>query len=294
MRAQTDFTAPRWLIVTVLLLCVAAVFALGRSQGRAPDLSASSLISLSSHCLVPDAVNQDVFVVHVPDEQLAPPLLDTLCRNPVIARQFGKVEVVWGYRIGDALEFLGKGLADLVLTNENIMQALMAEPTYNYKAILHYPAYSAFLISNKEKPELNKAYFIGKRLGLLTSPTSRSGNILPKHLLSSLGLDIDTLDIRYASSHAELRNLLASGEVDLISTYWQEEDMKNFSRNYITAISEDISGGRWYLKLAQRNTDLLCAVQQDLMLLSETLSGYYREVAPLWQCDLEASYDSQR
>ncbi|MCL2915975.1 hypothetical protein L2725_19715 [Shewanella corallii] len=285
MTALTDYRASGWLIVSFLLLFSAVSMTLGMLQGEAPDLSGRSLLSLSAQCEIPGAVNSDMFVVHIPEEALATPLLDKLCQNPVIVRQFGAVEVVWGYKVSDALEFLGKGLADLVMTNENIMQALMGEPTHNYHPILQYPSYSAFLLSNKEKPLLEKSYYIGKTLGLLSSPTSRSGHILPKRFFNTLGLDVDELDIRYASSHAELRNLLAAGEVDIISTYWQEADEKAFSRNYITPIRENISGARWYLKLAQRNTDLVCAVQDDLISLSLTMNGYFRDVTPVWQCE---------
>ncbi|MGI2259173.1 PhnD/SsuA/transferrin family substrate-binding protein [Shewanella sp. GXUN23E] len=287
MTRLIDFRASHRTIVVFMLLFAAMSLGWGLWQGHQVDLSGQSLVKLSERCSVADALNHDAFVVYIPDEQLADVLLTKLCSNTVIAKQFGAVEVVWGYKVSDALEFLGKGLADLVLTNDNIMQALMGEPTHNYHAILQYPAYSAYLIANKEKPRLEKAYFIDKSLGLLSSPTSRSGHILPKRLLNSLGLNLDTLDIRYASSHAELRTLLASGDVDIISTFWEEQDNQRFSRNYTTRIREEISGGRWYIKLSQQNTDLVCSLQHELTGLSQALSGYYRDIQPVGDCQLQ-------
>jgi len=121
---------------------------------------------------------------------------------------------------------------------------------------------------------------------LLDYPTSRSGHILPKQLFKKLDINLENLNITYASSHTELRELLASGKVDLISSYWQDSDQQRFSKNYITPIRDNISGSRWYLKMQDENTDLLCAVQAQLTQMAHNQnSHYFNHVESFWECE---------
>ena len=52
-----------------------------------------------------------------------------------------------------------------------------------------------------------------------------------------------------------------AGDVDIISSYWAEDDSDRFSRNYATPLQESIGGMQWYLKMQTQNTDLFCAMQ---------------------------------
>ena len=165
------------------------------------------------------------------------------------------------------------------------MAAFKAESTYNYQPVVGFSDYTAFFISSKEKPRMTKQYFLDKRIGLLDYPTSRSGHILPKKVFKELDINLANLKITYASSHNELRDLLADGKVDIIASFWKESDEKRFSKNYITPLSNNISGTRWYLKMQQNNTDLLCAVQENLLAMSKDQRlHYYQNVQPFWSC----------
>lgn len=111
-------------------------------------------------------------------------------------------------------------------------------------------------------------------------------DILPKQVFKDLDINIANLNILYASSHNELRDLLANGKVDIIASFWKENDKDRFSKNYITPLSNNITGTRWYLKMQQNNTDLLCAVQEHLMAMSKDQElHYYQNVLPFWQCE---------
>ena len=107
-------------------------------------------------------------------------------------------------------------------------------------------------------------------------------------MFKDLNINLANLDITYASSHSELRDLLANGQVDIIASFWKESDAARFSKNYITPLSNKISGSRWYLKMQQNNTDLLCAVQRHILDMSkeQTLS-YYKEAQSYWDCSSE-------
>ncbi|TQF68150.1 hypothetical protein FLM44_20045 [Pseudoalteromonas luteoviolacea] len=203
-----------------------------------------------------------------------------------MAKQYGVVEVWWSGNLAEQIDFIAKGLADLTLSKDNVMKALMAESTYSYMPVIGYPTYTAFFISNREKPKFEKAYFLDKRIGLLDYPTSRSGHIIPKKAFKSLDIDVDTLNIQYVSSHQILRDKLAAGELDIIASYWNESDERYFSKNYITPIGENISGSKWYLKMLNDNTELACSLQNVLQRVAKDGgSSYFNTVDQFWQCD---------
>jgi len=273
-------------IVTVLFLFAGLFWWAGNISAPRGNEQIPTFIDTSVRCQTTSAANQNVLIVYVPIKSMASDVTYALCDDAVVAKQYGEVTTYWGNKSSDKIDFLGKGIADLILAKENLMDAFMAQTTYSYKAVVGFPSYTAFIISSKEKPKIEKQYFLDKRIGLLDYPTSRSGHILPKQMFKQLDINIDNLSITYASSHQELRELLASGSVDLISSYWQESDQALFSKNYITPISDNISGSRWFLKMQSENTDLLCAVQERFMSLSkEQNSQYFNHVESYWQCD---------
>jgi hypothetical protein len=272
-------------IVTFLCTAIVFMFYLGNSSVDMTEEPIPVFMEISNQCKTQGKAVENNLIIYVPSEVVAKQVSHKLCKDNVVAKQFGNIIVHWGYKLGDSVEFLGKGVADLILAKENIMQAFMAESTYNYQAVLGYSNYTAFFISLKEKPKLNKLYFLDKKIGLLDYPTSRSGHILPKALFKDLDVNIDNLDITYANSHEGLRELLASGKVDLIASYWKKGDEKQFSKNYIEPISNPISGSKWYLKMDVDNTDLLCAVQKNLYdLAKENESTYFNHVKLFKSC----------
>lgn len=276
-----------------MFLSIILFFCIGFIQGRAvaPDLK--SFIETSFTCNTKSDSNLNDLVVYVSGKTLAEDVATSLCDDLTISKQYGKVTSYWGYKTSDSIEFLGKGIADLILAKENLIDAFMAQSTYNYQAVVGFPDYTAYLISSKEKPRIEKSYFLDKRIGLLDYPTSRSGHILPKQLFKTLDINLENLNITYASSHTELRELLASGKVDLISSYWQDSDQASFSVNYITPIRDNISGSRWYLKMQDENTDLLCAVQARLTDLARNQSShYFNHVESFWDCKSDANKHS--
>lgn len=275
-------------IVTFLFLILFAFTYLGLFLNTGIQTALPVFIKTSNECTTSSVHNENKLVIYAPSKKIASDVTISLCDDNVVAKQFGKVVAYWGNKTTDTVDFLGKGIADLILAKENLISVFMAESTYNYQAVVGYPAYTAFFISAKEKPKLTKSYFLDKRIGLLDYPTSRSGYILPKQLFKELDINVSHLAVTYASSHKELRELLSAGKVDIIASYWQESDQQQFSKNYITAISDNISGSRWYLKMQDENTDLLCAVQGELKALAKKQKSlYFNEVQAYWQCDSE-------
>lgn len=275
---RVNFTIDNKLVIALFVgLMLALVWLYGRSVDDVEAFNIPQIISESESCDTSAAGNnQDTFVAFITSPSMATNLLEQLCRNPAVNRQFGTVVVRWSHNEQDMIQYVGKGLADLALVKENVMQAFATLSTHRYRVVAHYQNYATYLISLKEKPRIDKQYLWGKRLGLLDYPSSRSGHMVPKRMLAELEMTVDDLEIVYANSHYALRDLLASGEVDLISSYWQDEDEQRFSADYKTPIESNVSGSKWYLKMEMDNTDLFCSVQQTLVAFAASMqSNYY-------------------
>ena len=205
--------------------------------------------------------NSDVFSVYVTDGRIAEMASERLCNDKTIKRQYGEVKVTIGQSDYDTFRYINHGVVDLALVKSNVVDAFGADQIYGLTKVASHPDYSAFFIALRERPLLSKEYLLGKKIGLLDYPSSRSGHIVPKTVLQNLGLSDSNLDIVYFSSHQELRRALLAGDIDIISSYWAEEDKDNFSRNYATPLQESVSGMQWYLKMQTQNTDFFCAIQ---------------------------------
>lgn len=205
--------------------------------------------------------NNDVFSVYVTDGRIAEMAKERLCDNKTIKRQYGQVKITIGQSDYDTFRYINHGVVDLALVKSNVVEAFGANHIYGLTKIASHPDYSAFFIALRERPLLTKEYLLGMRVGLLDYPSSRSGHIVPKTVMQNLGLSDNNVDIVYYSSHQEMRRALLAGEVDVISSYWAEEDKERFSKNYATPLQESVSGMQWFLKMQTQNTDLFCAMQ---------------------------------
>jgi len=267
-----------WYMTALLLLSI-AVWLIGTIGGPKTPSTIANFIVESHKCMTSNKNQSAHFYIYSSGGATAKQLNKEACEDSVINKQYGMVKSYWGVTDVNTIQIIGKGVATLALVKENIMDALKAEETHGYKKIATYPNYQAYFIARTEKPILEKGYLLDKTIGLINYPTSRSGHIIPKQVLSDLGLSLKRLNIVYASSHSQLRKLLAEGKVDIISSYWQQEDEINFSVNYRTAVSSQVSGSSWYLKLSEQNNDLLCASQLILQRFSNQQNlSYYQNL----------------
>ena len=176
-------------------------------------------------------------------------------------------------------------MVDLALIKRNVVDAFGADQIYGLTLIASHPNYSAFFISQREKPLLEKEYLLGKRIGLLDYPSSRSGHIVPKTILQNLGLTENNVNIVNFNSHKDLRRALLAGEVDIISSYWAEEDAQILSKNYATPLLKSVSGMQWFLKMQMQNTDLLCAMQSVVKDIADSHARpYYKTLVLVNGC----------
>ena len=240
------------------------------------DVTLPRILQFEHSCQTPNTSNPAALRVFVPDAPTAKALVATLCASSLVSKQFGSVIGYWQTEERDILPLIGEGILDLMLMKDNFINAFGTDTTYDYDIVASYADYAANLISIREKPLITKEYLLGKRLGLLDYPTSRSGYIAPMRMLKNLDLSPQQVQLSYVKSHEELRTLLISGKVDLIASYWREEDATLLSKNYVTPLNQRISGSKWYLKMLEQNTELRCEVQAVLRhLAANTESSRY-------------------
>ena len=265
--------------MALITLCLCGVtFELCKFAYRSTFEQLPSLLVYSDTCTTRTGKHTDKLVFATQTEAMARELLALLCDNSTVSQQFGAVEANWMPDAPEMLEYVGEGKADLVLVKENFMLAFQSDVVYEYEEIASYSDYSAFFIGLKEKPLLSKEYLLGKRIGLLDYASSRSGHIAPLALLKSLDLDERQVQLVYSKNHEELRAQLESGSVDIISSYWSEEDKIRFNSAYTTSLMSAISGSKWYLQEANRNIALKCAIQDELAHIAADETGYYSQL----------------
>ena len=275
-------TYGKTLIVTI---AIALCFLLGFFQKYSVLPAVPPQIGQYLTCASPLSTNRDVLNVYLTETAMANTLLSALCANRIVNKQFGDVHLIIGQNDYDTFRYINHGVSDLALVKSNVVKAFGANVIYGYEEIAAHDNYSAYFIALREKPELSKEYLLGKRIGILDYPSSRSGHIVPKTILQSLGLNEGNMSLQFYSSHKELRRALMAGEVDLISSYWGQSDEQTLSKNYITALEENVSGMRWYLKMQTRNTDLRCALQNVVKTVTEqSAKTYYQRVNLLNEC----------
>lgn len=266
----------KWLIFAIAAI-VSCVFGFYNTPHTLVNIPPQTGHVLS--CTTDFNTNQDVFTVYVTDVSIAKMALPRLCDNSVIKKQYGQVSVIVGQNDYDTFRYINHGIIDLALVKNIVVEAFGAEQIYGLTMIAKHPNYSAYFIALREKPKLTKEYLLGKRIGLLDYPSSRSGYIVPKTIIQKLGLNEQNITIKYYNSHNELRRGLLAGEIDIISSYWGDKDNNTFSKNYATPLIDSVSGMRWYIKMQTQNTDLMCAVQAVIKeIASQHPSQYYNKV----------------
>jgi phosphonate transport system substrate-binding protein len=229
--------------------------------------------------VINESINTRRFIIYGAGESNSTLLNNIACKHPSMQQQFGHIISFWGASDVNTIATLGNGIANLALVKEDIFKALKADQTHGYKKIAYYPDYQSFFIGFNEKPELTKEYFLDKKVGLIVYPTSRSGHIEPKRVFNELGLSLSKMNIKYASSHKELRQFLISGKVDIIASYWDENDSVNLAKDNITLISEAVDGTAWYLKMPKENKTLWCSAREILKSVSmQQTSAYYQNI----------------
>ena len=282
---NATFKIKNWLVITLVFVFCLFEFSLNFFVKKQSFSAVPPLIEQKTTCPTPLSDNPSELTIYVTDGQMGLSVAESLCASTVVSKQYGNVALVIGQSDYDTFRYINYGMAELALVKENAASAFNATSAHDLQPVARYADYEAYFIAAREKPRLTKDYFIDKRIGLLDYPTSRSGHIAAKSTFQALDINENALSISYYNSHYELRKKLLSGEVDVISSYWSDDDDANLSASYKTRIELTFSGLRWYLKHANKNPDLLCEVKNAVEKAGKNhRSNYYKELEWTFTC----------
>ena len=212
--------------------------------------------------------------------------LKALYEAPEIQQKFGAVRIQWRREEMEGLQQLNTHPYDLLVIKQSWMQKTSLDVIARYTEIASYQTYSGYLIAVNETPRLTTNYLEGKRLGLLDNPTSMSGHLVPRRALHEAGIDEQILSIRYYKTHAELRTALLKGELDLIGSYWGNDDEKRFNIANRLEVMNEISGSKWYLSPKLIDTPAHCAIVRILKKRAdESKNAYFKKIQITRNCD---------
>jgi hypothetical protein len=116
-----------------------------------------------------------------------------------------------------------------------------------YHRISHYPPYEVHLIARDRVPELTAEYLTSKIIGLLKNTRSRSGYRVPMQAFRTAGIDPRLLRIKRYEGHEELRLGLERGDVDVITSYWDDHLQKRYPDWQTMEIGGVDDGLNWFL-----------------------------------------------
>jgi hypothetical protein len=187
-----------------------------------------------------------VFVVEGKNQALE--AADYLCPKLDILADTADIQFLWGLDDGAMLK-AAKTLPDKVLfTKPHIANNLAVKKLSPMARIGHYPPYGSYFVTlDGRSAQLSRAWFTGKRLGILGNESSRSGHLIPLEKLRTLGVDGQRIKLVKAESHQELRALLMEGRVDVIASYWGEGDKALYPTAIAMPLEEGIEGAGWYM-----------------------------------------------
>ena len=159
----------------------------------------------------------------------------------------------------------------------------------NYTPLATYPRYGVYLIATTEMPRCDGSYLSGKSLGLRADPSSESGHSYAKRCINK---NINENDwphfVSEFPSHEYLLKALLKGEVDMISSYWDEDLHIKYPKWKATKIGDVPEGRRpaWFFERANHQEAVVCAITEALVSHAKTMKKqYWQDIELLYRCN---------
>jgi hypothetical protein len=195
-------------------------------------------------------------------ESQAVRLVDALCRDPVVGALYSEVHATWRRDDINDSRILFDQQFDLLAAKPETIEREDLSIVDGYVPVARYGDNTSGFVSITSTPELTQAYFAERRLGLVDSPQSISGHVVPRQRLHNVGIDESGFEILYFHGHGELYRALLRGEVDVIGTGIQLPAAGR--QHYVLPIQDGLPGPRWYLHPRHLDTPLHCSVSSAL------------------------------
>ena len=242
------------------------------------DIPAIDPVSYNTYKCNGKGPSSKTFSIYALHYHSAKQLSDLLCEDPRVSKRVGQVEAQWRHQNITDLEILQNNKYDLLIAHSSYIERAEVQDITGYKILASYEPYMSYLIALKgEKIALSSKYFTGKRIGLRDNPLSQSGHILPLQALREAGIEKELFEIKYFKEHSQLREALIAGEVDIIGSYWTENENKRYGDLQRFEL-KSAKPSNWYYLPAHK--DVICAVSDALSKLKEgSENSYYRSLS---------------
>jgi ABC-type transport system substrate-binding protein len=215
-----------------------------------------------------------------PREQTGVSLLPFLCDWDNVQPGIKSVKYTWFESESTLVRKARAGDYSLAWGGAHIFEDYVTNSLVGYVPIAENPSYDVFFIFREEIGNLERL-----DIGLLSSTKSRSGYLSPMAYLNDQGFNAKNLHIKRYSSHAALRFALESGEVDVIGSYWSEDDEEDWPQFKTLSIASKVAGYKWYLHPKFLNTELHCKLQQTLSAFAQANDdSYFSDLEILNRC----------
>ena len=270
-------------LVYYLSVLVITLISAGLYAWLVPVTSSNGLpeeLEVNTYSCAGSGSSDKVFSIYALSYFSAKRLADSLCLDPRVSKRVGNVEAQWRHENFTKLDVILGLKYDLIVGHAAYIETPQVLGVTGYTEIGSYQPYTGYFIASADKPELSSRYFAGKRLGLIYSPLSQSGFIMPRTALREAHISEQLIDISYYKTHEKLRQALANGKVDVIGSYWSPQQTDKYGdlpRIQLT----DAEPSKWYVLPAA--PDIVCAVADALTHLKQGERGYFSqlEIAPV-------------
>ncbi len=191
-------------------------------------------------------------------------LANILCLQ--LSAKVSQVAVSWQLDSTDIQNRVKQGQFDLVMGRVHLLESFSTSHLQDYIPIAKYPGYTASLITlGALAPQLNLEYLVEKRIGILKSDKSLSGRNIPIKAIRQAGIDMKELQITEVSSHSELRSKLFNNELDVIASYWDDNDLVKHPKMQHLKLREHTEGSKWYLLSGWNKETYRCDIENALI-----------------------------
>ena len=203
-------------------------------------------------------------------------LCEELTVQSRLSANFSEVHAQWTLRPEDLRHAIAQARLDLLLLRREEITASQQFARQLYQQIAYYPSYEVFLIARDHRPTVTTEYLASHRIGLHQSSSSWSGYIVPMQLFHEAGVDPQHMTVHYYPDHRALRGALHRGEVDVISSYWEEFQAQQHPEWQTHRIGHVAEGMSWFLKQsAYEDPEIRCTLVEALRSLADRTSNPY-------------------
>lgn len=262
-------------LVVIAVLFVLAV--LGSSQSSFPSLVVVDWTE-RGHCrgeVDGGSPNGTQFTAYVHESFQGHALCDELSTQDRLAASFSQVQAQWTLGPDDVRHAIAQGRFDLLLLRREEITASQHFVHRLYQQIAFYPSYEVFLIARDHRPTVTTEYLKSHRIGLLHD-SSWSGYIVPMQHFHETGVDPRDLKITRYPDHSQLRSGLRRGEVDVISSYWNQNQAQHHPEWQTHPIGHVAEGMSWFLEArAFQQPEIRCALIDTLRSIADRTSNPY-------------------